>query len=314
MSDNLKWFDKSELDHEAIKNFLPCNIAVDIGTGIRPHDFVNSAICICCEPYAEYVEILKQKVTEKTDKIYVVEQKTWAEALECFAEKSIDSIFLIDVIEHLTKDEGEMLLRRTEAIARQQIVLFTPLGFVAQHTLEGGKDAWGLNGAEWQEHRSGWFPEDFDNSWNIFASKNYHEYSNVGVKLEEPFGAFWAVKTFSNKAEVEGKKIYIDVCESIRNLFNKIEKYKDDINIKVNTNIELKNNNNKLQSDIEYLQNDKKNLEQINECLLQDRKNLEQNIEYLQKDLILARSLYSDLENTRPVRLSRFIKKHLLHR
>lgn len=229
MSENIKWLERSELDRAAIKNILPCNISVDIGTGIRPHDLVNAAIYICCEPYAEYVDVLKQKVEDRADKIYVVEQKTWGEALECLTGICVDTVFLIDVIEHLTKDEGEVLLRRTESIARQQIVIFTPLGFVAQHSLEGGKDAWGLSGADWQEHKSGWKPEDFDNSWEIFACKDYHEYNNIGEKLDEAFGAFWAIKTISNNAEIEEEQVCSDICNAIK---NKVEKYKNDIKIK----------------------------------------------------------------------------------
>ncbi len=228
MSENIKWLERSELDREAIKNILPCNIAVDIGTGIRPHDFINGVICICCEPYAEYVDVLKQQVDDRYDKIYVVEQKTWGDALECLTGISVDTVFLIDVIEHLTKEEGEVLLRQTEAIARQQIVIFTPLGFVAQHTLEGGKDAWGLNGADWQEHKSGWLPEDFDSSWDIFACKDYHEFSNIGEKLDKAFGAFWAIKTISNNAEFEGEQFCSDICNAIK---EKVEKYKNDIKI-----------------------------------------------------------------------------------
>lgn len=295
MTDNFRWFEKSDLDKEAINNILPCNIAVDIGTGIRPHDFVDSAVCICCEPYAEYVEILKNEIDEKTDKIYVVKQQTWAEALDCLADKSIDTIFLIDVIEHLPKDEGMMLLRRTEGIARKQIVLFTPLGFVAQHTLEGGKDAWGLSGAEWQEHKSGWFPEDFDESWNIFACKNYHDYSNIGEKLDEPFGAFWAIKSFSNKEEFECNQVYGDVCDAIRNMITKFEKFKNDIDQQGRLNVELQQVNVELQSELGCLQKDKKILDQQNECL--------------QQDILIARALYRDLENTKAVRSARYIKK-----
>jgi len=58
------------------------------------------------------------------------------------------------VIEHLDKTEAEILLKQTEKIARVQIAIFTPLGFMPQHH-DNGKDAWGMNDATWQEHRSG---------------------------------------------------------------------------------------------------------------------------------------------------------------
>jgi hypothetical protein len=56
-----------------------------------------------------------------------------------------------------------------------------------------------LNGAKYQEHKSGWMPNDFDKTWDIYACKDYHAVNNVGIKLEKPFGAFWAIKNFDNK-------------------------------------------------------------------------------------------------------------------
>ena len=95
------------------------------------------------------------------------------------------------MIEHLEKSEGKELLARTEDIAREQVVIFTPLGFMPQHH-ENSKDAWGLNGADWQEHKSGWFPEDFQGEfWQVFASKSYHFRPQ-----QKPFGAMWAIKSF----------------------------------------------------------------------------------------------------------------------
>ena len=297
MSSNIKWFNKSELEREAIKNILPCNISVDIGTGIRPHDFINSVICICFEPYAEYVDILKQTVSDKVDKIYVVEQKNWSEAIDCLTQESVDSVFLIDVIEHLTKEEGEVLLRRTEKIARKQIVIFTPLGFVAQHTLEGGKDAWGLNGAEWQEHKSGWLPEDFDDSWNVFACNDFHDHNNIGEKLDDPFGAFWAIKTFRNKTDFEYLKIFSAIYDAIRNVVRKVDQYRNDILIQISISNELKQHN--------------EDLKQHNEELKQHNKELESAIGKLELDIIVAISKYNSLENSRPVRLARYIKNIL---
>lgn len=223
MSENIIWLERNDLDREAIKRILPCYISIDIGAGINLHPFISGAICICFEPYAEYVDLLKQEIQHRFDKIYVVKKKTWAEALDCLKGIKIDTVFLIDVIEHLPKDEGKELLRRTESITRQQIVIFTPLGFIAQHTLEGGKDAWGLNGAEWQEHKSGWMPEDFDNSWDILACRDYHIYSNTGKKLDEAFGAFWAMKTFKNDEESQAQQLHRDITEAIQNRVKKDE-------------------------------------------------------------------------------------------
>ncbi len=49
-----------------------------------------------------------------------------------------------------------MTIARARYIATQQVVLYTPYGFVEQT-----HDEWGLGGEEWQTHRSGWLPKDF---------------------------------------------------------------------------------------------------------------------------------------------------------
>jgi hypothetical protein len=76
----------------------------------------------------------------------------------------------VDIIEHLEKDEGMKLLKCTENIARSQVVIFTPYGILPQSHPDG-KDAWGLNGCDWQQHKSGWLPEDFDSSYEILPVK-----------------------------------------------------------------------------------------------------------------------------------------------
>ena len=195
----INWLEKSELVAAAVQAMHPVEVVMDIGCGIVPQNFIRPSVHICCEPYAEYVEHLQNKVAniEIRDRSYVVLNMGWAEAVDYFPEKSVDTVFLVDVIEHLEKDEGRALLAKTEKIARQQVVVFTPLGFMPQHH-DDGKDAWGLNGADWQEHKSGWLPEDFGDGWQIFASEVFHTVDSSSRELEKPFGALWAIKTNSN--------------------------------------------------------------------------------------------------------------------
>lgn len=63
-----------------------------------------------------------------------------------FGEASFDCVVALDLIEHLAKDEGHALIAAMERIARKRIVLFTPNGYLPQHSHEG----------DLQEHRSGW--------------------------------------------------------------------------------------------------------------------------------------------------------------
>lgn len=194
---NPVWLPRDSFMETAISAIEDVEIILDIGPGIYPHpEYANSSLYICCEPFQEYSHHLREKLSEKIpDRIGLVLSGDWKDALELFQEKSVDTVYLLDVIEHLEKSEGGNLLSKTEKIARRQIVIFTPLGYMDQVTLPGGKDAWGMNGASWQEHKSGWHPGDFDGSWRIYACKDFHQINNVLQQLDKPIGAFWAMKT-----------------------------------------------------------------------------------------------------------------------
>lgn len=197
-SKNVSFFSAGELFPAALSKLKNVNVLLDIGCGIVPQKYIKVNVHICCEPFSQYVgvlqnNVLKTKESESKDTHYVVLNARWDQALSLFPEKSVDSVFLIDVVEHLEKKEALELLRRTEKIVRQQIAVFTPLGFLPQEHPDG-KDAWGLDGGAWQEHKSGWQPQDFDQSWDILVAEVFHTQNNVGKKFDTPYGALWAIK------------------------------------------------------------------------------------------------------------------------
>src|SRR5690606_12372244 len=51
--------------------------------------------------------------------------------------RSYDAVVALDLIEHLTKDEGLKLLKDMETIARKKVILFTPNGFLPQEPYDG---------------------------------------------------------------------------------------------------------------------------------------------------------------------------------
>ncbi|MBI2852132.1 MAG: glycosyltransferase [Chloroflexi bacterium] len=167
-------------------------MVLDIGCGIRPQGFFKPKLHIFCEPCSEYVNALQRRFWESPDVIIL--QTPAQQAVKMFPDKSVDSIFMLDFIEHLDKEEGKQVIADCERIARKQVVVFTPLGFVAQEYEAGESDAWGLHGSQWQIHKSGWLPEDFDESWTILASTTYHLVSAKGETFDPPAGAFWAIK------------------------------------------------------------------------------------------------------------------------
>ncbi len=192
---SIYWLETDELFPTVRKQLKQADIILDIGCGILPQNMIQPQVHICCEPFEQYVEHLKKKIENEQSRYYVVINASWADAVRLFPSKSVDTVFLLDVIEHLEKNEATQLLKATEDIAKKQIAIYTPLGFVPQTHLDG-KDAWGLDGGKWQEHKSGWTPEEFDISWDVYVAKEFHFKDNLGKPHEKPFGALWAVKNF----------------------------------------------------------------------------------------------------------------------
>jgi hypothetical protein len=197
---NVTWIEKGDFLSRVTNHLEPVESVLDIGCGILPQKYIRPMVHICCEPFTQYVEVLKEKTKTEFDRNYLILNASWSDALKFFPAKSVDSVFLMDVIEHIEKEEAVRLLKATEDLARRQVVVFTPLGFFPQRHPDG-KDAWGLDGADWQEHKSGWQPEDFDDSWVVYACRDFHATNNLGEPLETPFGAIWAVKTFAKPGD-----------------------------------------------------------------------------------------------------------------
>jgi hypothetical protein len=164
----------------------PVHSILDIGAGIVPQPLVRSDVHVCIEPCRQYAEILSQR-----DPDLVVLNCEWEHVIQLLPPGAVDTVFLLEVIEHLEKSEGRRLLDLTLPLARSQVVISTPLGFLPQGVDEQ-KDAWGLDGVEWQIHRSGWTPDDFP-GWETVACPDYIRLDAYGRPLDVPHGAFFAV-------------------------------------------------------------------------------------------------------------------------
>lgn len=70
---------------------------------------------------------------------------------QVFADGSFDVVLMLDVIEHLGLNHAHALLNEAERIARREVIIFTPDGFVPQ----SGYAAWGMGDNPDQAHRCG---------------------------------------------------------------------------------------------------------------------------------------------------------------
>jgi hypothetical protein len=159
---------------------------LEIGPGIRPLILLDPpTVRILVEPSPQYCEALSRMIGPVENTVIV--NQYGMSFLKTLADNSIDSIVLSDVIEHLEKHDGYELLIELERVARNQIAIFTPLGFMPQH-FDGTGDSWGFNETELQTHRSGWLPSDFNEAWNFKIAFRAHVDTNG-----EEFGAMWAI-------------------------------------------------------------------------------------------------------------------------
>jgi hypothetical protein len=183
---------REELLIEAERAIRETDVVADIGCGIVPMNYFRPKLHFMIEPWKEYSDILSYR--HRDDKSVVILRMGALEALKGFGDRSVDSIFMLDVIEHLPKDIGLQVIEECERVAREQIVMFTPLGFMPQHMGQGEADGWGLSGATVQEHLSGWTPEDFGPAWSFYISEDFHQLDFKGDPLERPHGAFFAIR------------------------------------------------------------------------------------------------------------------------
>jgi hypothetical protein len=192
-ADVLTISDRKELDLRASQLFHGYTSILDLGSGIRPFNLGPAITHVCVDAHRPYLDYLNNSF-QSTSRIYIHE--TADKALRSFPDKSIDLVVAMDFIEHVEKDHGKNLVKEMERVARIGILLFTPLGYMPQHN-DGDLDSWGLDGGKWQEHKSGWFPEDFSeisDDWKFLVCETYHEEDSQKKNLSKVFGAFYAYK------------------------------------------------------------------------------------------------------------------------
>lgn len=186
------WLDKHLILEAVSKEIFPVDVVLDVGTGVRPQGFFPARIHICVEPHSAYAEKLVAMTVFRSELFPIV--ATWNTLLPLLPDSSVDSIFALDFIEHLEKDEGVLFLAEAIRVARRQVVVFTPYGFYPQDYSESDeKDRWGLDGTQWQIHKSGWMPEDFGSGWKLLCCNNFHDMDQFGQNLSIPIGAIWAI-------------------------------------------------------------------------------------------------------------------------
>ena len=139
---------------ERPRGLIECKTVLDIGAGLRPMQWYVPVTHLCVEPYTPYarrLSLARYAVVENTAFTFLSN-----------IDRQYEAIYLLDVIEHMHKEEGEEVVELVRELATKQVIIFTPHGFMQQ---EG--DAWGLGGDYWQTHRSGWLPGEYPD-WHSY--------------------------------------------------------------------------------------------------------------------------------------------------
>ena len=102
--------------------------------------------------------------------------------------KSVDTVILLDVVEHFSKRDGLQLIKGAMSIARKKVVVLTPNGFYRQDELGGNP---------YQVHKSGWRLIDFQElGFRVRGLRGWkalrREYATIYLK---PW-LFWALFAF----------------------------------------------------------------------------------------------------------------------
>jgi len=113
----------------------------------------NSPIFFCSILYSVGVEMFEPYLEESKKKgIHNEYIKADIRKIE-FKPKSFDAVVALDVLEHLTKEEGLILVKKMENWARKKVIIFTPNGYLWQN---------GYDNNPLQEHKSGWSVEELE--------------------------------------------------------------------------------------------------------------------------------------------------------
>jgi len=130
------------------KELVNCDRVLDLGCGY------NSTLQYCNVPFSVGVESFNPYLQESKKKgIHNQYIKADIRKIE-FQPEAFDAVVAIEVLEHLTKQEGAQLLNKMERWATKKIIITTPNGYLWQD---------GYDDNPLQEHKSGWSIEELRN-------------------------------------------------------------------------------------------------------------------------------------------------------
>ena len=168
------------------KELKGCESVLDLGCG------KDSFIQECDVPFKVGVEIFESYIEESKRKgihnKYIKEDVNKVN----FEPKSFDAIIMIDVLEHLTKEDGYRLLKKMEGWAKKKIIIFTPNGYIDNDHVDGNP---------LQGHKSGWSVDEFKKEgYGVWGANGWKALRGKGARFKfGPNFLAFVVSTLSQK-------------------------------------------------------------------------------------------------------------------
>ncbi|NJD54596.1 MAG: class I SAM-dependent methyltransferase [Candidatus Methanoperedens sp.] len=129
------------------KELYNCDEVLDLGCGR------NSAIQYCTIHFSVGVEIFEPDLEEsKKKRLHNQYIKADITKIE-FKPESFDAVVALNVLEHLSIEEGVILIEKMKKWTRKKIVISTPNGYVFQDEYDNNPQ---------QKHKSGWSVEQLE--------------------------------------------------------------------------------------------------------------------------------------------------------
>lgn len=161
-----------------------CQSVLDLGCG------PSSPLQYCKNiKYSVGVEAFKPYLIEsKNKKIHAKYLNKRIEELN-FPEKSFDVVIMIDVLEHLEKEQGKILLKKAEKWARKKVIINSPNGYLPLKSLDEN---------HFQLHRSGWTIEEMNNlrykAYGMAGWKFLRSGENATKKVSQEGESFFTIR------------------------------------------------------------------------------------------------------------------------
>lgn len=157
------------------KQLQDCRTVLDVGCGIR-----SPLAKIPKKFYLEGIDLVFEK---KDYKVYDKYKKgDILEINKLYKQNSFDACAVLDVIEHLKKDDGFRLLENLEKVAKKKIIILTPNGYRRQVGVENNP---------YEKHLSGWKAKDFEKLG--YKCYGIHGYKPLRGRSSEPRYKPWYV-------------------------------------------------------------------------------------------------------------------------